>query len=88
MTNRATSDTLDYVFNKSTIQPKLIRIQEKQNERIMPKYDDNLFVQFDNPIPKDKDFEIKERETNLKMYVTSINEERQKIGLDNGRLGR
>jgi len=82
LTNRATSDTLDYVFNKSTIQPKLIRIQEKQNERIMPKYDDNLFVQFDNPIPKDKDFEIKERETNLKMYVTSINEERQKIGLD------
>ena len=82
MTNRATADALDYVYNKSTVQPKLIRIQEKQNERIMPKYDDNLFVQFDNPIPKDKDFEIKERETNLKNYVTSINEERQNIGLD------
>jgi len=87
MTNRATSDVLDYVFNKSTIQPKLIRIQEKQNERIIPKYDDNLFVQFDNPIPKDKDFEIKERETNLKMYVTSINEERQKMGLDTADWG-
>jgi len=82
LTNRATAESLDYAFNKSTIQPKLIRIQEKQNERIMPKYDDNLFVQFDNPIPKDKEFEVKDRETNIKWGVTSINEERQKMGLD------
>lgn len=82
LTNRATSESLEYAFNKATIQPKLIRIQEKQNERIMPLYDESLFVQFDNPIPKDKEFELKEREVNLKGAVTSINEERQKMGLD------
>lgn len=82
LVNRATSESLDYAFNKSTIQPKLIRMQEKQNERIIPKYDVSLFMQYDNPIPKDKDFEVKARETNLKWGVTTINEERQKMGLD------
>ena len=82
LTNRATSESLEYAFNKATIQPKLIRIQEKINERIMPLYDDSLFMQFDNPIPKDKEFELSARETNIKWGVTTINEERQKMGLD------
>lgn len=87
LTNRATSESLEYAFNKATIQPKLIRIQEKINERIMPLYDEGIFVQFDNPIPKDKEFELKEREANLKNYVTSINEERQKMGEDTADWG-
>lgn len=82
LTNRATAESLEYAFMKGTIQPKLIRLQGKMNERVISLYDEALFCQFDNPIPEDKEFELKEREVNLKTGFSAINQERQKVGED------
>lgn len=81
LTNRSTAESLEYAFMKGTILPKLTRIQEKINEQVMPVYDEKIFAQFDNPIPRDIETERKERETNLKWGVTTINEERKSLGL-------
>lgn len=69
-------------YMADTISPRLKRIEEKLNERLMPLYDENLFLAYDEVVPEDKEFEIKERESNLRMMVTTVNMEREKMNLD------
>jgi len=78
--NRANAEANDYTFRKDTVAPKLIRIEEKLNERLLPRYDQNLECAFENIIPGDKEFMLKERETNLKVGFSTINEERERVG--------
>lgn len=80
-TNRANSDNAVYLHMKDAIKPRLVRIQEKLNEKLMPRYNDQLFVAFDNPVPEDKDFRLKQIEVRLKNFMTTANEEREADGL-------
>lgn len=80
--NRANADANDYTYQKETILPRLRLIEEKMNEKIAPIYDPNLVIQFDNPVPDDNDFRLKEKEINIRMGITSIDEEREKDGLE------
>ncbi len=75
--NRANAAEGEHQYQKDTIQPMLRRIEQKLNERLMPMFDSSLFVAFDDNVPKDKEFRLKERESNLKTGFTTINEERQ-----------
>jgi len=79
--NRANSETAQYVYTRDTILPRLRRIEQKLNEKLLPLYDERLFCAFDNPVPEDKEFMLKERETNIQVGFTTRNEERQKVGL-------
>lgn len=74
--NRANSEQANLAFLRDTIQPRLRRLEEKINEQLMPLYDDNIFVAFDSPVPEDKVFRLKERESNLRTGYSSINQER------------
>jgi hypothetical protein len=67
---------------KDTIKPRLIRMEEKLNEKLTPKFDDKLFVSFDDPVPLDKDHRLREKETNLKTGYSSINMEREQDNKD------
>ena len=78
--NRANMEGIEYSYQKETIAPRLTLIQEKINEKVMPLYDNALYFEFENPVPEDKDFALKERESNLKTYYTSVNLERAKEG--------
>lgn len=84
--NRANADANDYTYMKDTILPKLILIEEKLNEKFMPIYEQDrgveLICKFDNPVPEDKDFKLRERESNIRSGVTTIDEEREKDGLE------
>jgi len=80
--NRANIEGSMYQYMKDTITPRLKFIQDKLNEKLIPLYDEKLFVMFDNVIPADKEFNQKQRESNLKTGFTTINEERIKEGLD------
>ena len=77
---RANAEVASFTHMKDTIKPRLIRMEEKLNEKLIPKFDETLFVAFDDPIPFDKEFRLKEKESNLKMAYSSINIERE---LDN-----
>lgn len=63
-------------YARRTIRPRCRRIEEKMNEQLLPLYDPKLFVAFDNPVPEDRAAATTEREANLRMGYTTINEER------------
>jgi HK97 family phage portal protein len=74
--NRANAEAGNYTYQKDTVLPKLRRIEQKLNERLIPLFSDTLFVAFDNPVPSDKDYRLKQVETHLKSGYASVNEER------------
>jgi len=80
--NRANADANDYTYNKETILPRLTLIEEKLNEKLIPIYDPRLVCKFDNPVPDDNEFRLKEKQINISSGVTTIDEERAKEGLE------
>lgn len=78
--NRANSETGRYLLAMYGVRPRCIRIDEKINEQVTPRYDDRLFMAFDNPVPEDREFEMKERESNLNHGVWTINNVKAQMG--------
>lgn len=79
--NLANSFIGDRQYAANTILPRLRRLEEVINGRLLPMYDDSLFMVFDNPVPDDIDYILKERETYLKTGVKVINEIRSELGM-------
>ena len=83
--NRANADANDYTYQKETIYPRLVLIEEKLNEKLLPMYlngTEDLVIKFENPVPEDNEYRLKEKEINLRIGMTTIDEERQKEGLE------
>ena len=80
--NRANAEANDLTYQKETIVPRLALLEEKINEKIMPLYDVGLIAKFDNPVPEDREFRLQEKEVNIRSGFSSIDEEREKEGLD------
>jgi HK97 family phage portal protein len=78
--NRANAEAGDYSYMKDTVLPRTRKVEQKINEQLLPMYDDNLFCAFENPVPEDKEFRLKQAESRLKTGQTTINEERQQDG--------
>lgn len=78
--NRANMEILNETFMVENIRPRVQLIEEYIEQFMLPKYDDRLTCDFELPDFRDKEFDIKERETNLKYGFTTINEERAKEG--------
>ena len=75
-------------YGMDTIQPRVIRMEEILNEdSFIGRYGTNMFVAFENPVPEDKEFTLRERESNLKCQLTSVNEERKKLGMEEAEWG-
>ena len=74
---RANATVASFTHMKDAVKPRLIRMEEKINEKLTPKFDDKLFVSFDNPVPIDDDLRLREKESHLKTGYSSINMERE-----------
>jgi len=82
-TNLANMTALDTAWNRECILPRLVRQEEVFNTFLLPMYGDKgLYCKYDNPVPVDNEFRLKQRESNLKNYVISPNEARVEDGLD------
>lgn len=79
--NRASSSTAVHHYMRYTILPKLKRLEERLNSHLITLYDDNLFFEFDSPVPGDVALTIKQEEQDLKNGVITINEVRAQRGL-------
>ncbi len=86
--NRANAETGEYSYMKNTILPRVRRAEQKLNEKLLPMFDERLFCAFDNPVPEDKEHRLKEIKDRLGTGMTSINEERQRDGLDEVEWGK
>jgi len=75
---RANVEGAQYFHAKYGIEPRLRKIEEKINERLMPLYGsgDTLFVAFDDVVPADKEFALRKRTADIQAGVSTINEER------------
>jgi len=85
--NKGSSNTAIDHYARFTIRPKLKRLEDKLNSHLMPMYDDDFFLQYDNPIPEDAALAIKEEEMHLIQGVITINEVRRKSGLSDVEWG-
>ena len=74
--NRANAEANDYTYQKETIVPKQKLIEEKINEKVMPIYDTGLYVEFESPVPEDKEFRLRERTEGIRSGYSSIDDER------------
>jgi HK97 family phage portal protein len=79
--NKANAEAAQTDFLRDTVTPRLIRLEEKINEKLMPEYGDEYFVAFENPLPEDREFRLNERIRNIKAGYTTRNEERAFDGL-------
>jgi len=88
-TNLANMTALDTAWNRECILPRLVRQEELLNTFLLPMYGDKgLYCKYDNPVPVDNEFRLKQRESNLKNYVISPNEARVEDGLDEAEWGK
>lgn len=68
-------------YQKDTVKPRLMRFEEKMNEKLVPLYDENLFLAFDNCVSVDKAAETREYDLFLRNGVYTINEIRRIKGM-------
>ena len=79
---RAGMEGADLFMAQFNTLPRLIRIEQKINEKLCPMYDSRLFVAFDDPVPKDHVRQIAEDVQKLATYQTTVNEIRERDGDD------
>ena len=82
-TKKATSDMANYWYAKNGILPRITRIAEKLNEKLVPLYDpsNRMFLAYDNPIPEDRDVMLKENVGYVTNGIMTVNEARLRLGM-------
>ncbi|MFN7088641.1 MAG: phage portal protein, partial [Candidatus Paceibacteria bacterium] len=80
--NRANAEATNYVFALRTIKPKMQLIVSYLNEFLVPRYGDDLYLDFVSPVLEDAQIKLEERKAALagQPYM-SVNEVREELGL-------
>jgi HK97 family phage portal protein len=83
-TNLANLQAAEHQHMAKAITPRLLRRDEKLNERLVPLYDPTgrLFLASEDPVPENFDDNIKQLELFLKYGVLSVNEVRSGEGIE------
>lgn len=83
---RASVESLEYIYMKRTIEPKLLKWDDILQKILTTWYGGGLYVGHESVIPADKEFELKERQASVDVWRTR-NEIRKEDGLDNATGG-
>lgn len=78
--NYASAETGEAAFQKRCLKPRIGNIVEVLNKRIVSLYDDRLFLESEEIITPDKEFELRKRDTMIKDFVYTINQWREEEG--------
>lgn len=78
--NRANAEAGEYTFARWVVRPRLTRIREKLNEQLVPQFDKNLRLDFEDPVPENVEFKLKKVESGIKNGVLTVNEGRTALG--------
>lgn len=85
--NRATIDSSYYLYAKNVLTPRLKRFQSMMNRQIVPLYDPNLVLMFDNVIPEDEDRKTQRVTIGMSSGTMKVNEARSLLGLEETKDG-
>ncbi len=82
--NRANAEAGEYVFGKRVILPKLKRVFEQLSEFLIPMFglDATYFLDFDDPVPKNKELNLNIANQAFTAGLITKNEAREVIGFD------
>jgi HK97 family phage portal protein len=82
--NFASAKTSIYTFSRFTIKPKMERIVQQLNEFYLPMFNDteNMFLDYESPVPTDREEENARYENALKNGWMTVNEVRAEQGLE------
>jgi len=78
--NRASAQAGEYQFNKWTLEPLATEICEQLNEFLVPKLDDDVWLDFEPLAKEDEELSIRGKEASVNKWKT-INEVREMDGL-------
>ena len=78
--NRANAESGDYRHAKNGVLPRLRKIEEKLNEKLLPMFDPQLFCAFENPIKDDRTIILAENTQYVGAGVLTINDVRSELG--------
>lgn len=76
--NRATIESADYLYSRWTVVPRLEFWRTELQEKILSSFGDNLYLEYKNPVPEDKEFQKEMIKT--APYAFSVNEIREVAG--------
>lgn len=87
--NRANAEATNYVFALRTIKPKMELIVSYLNEFLIPRYGDDVYLAFADPVPENREQRIQEMQAAVgQQPVISVNEAREEYfgleGVENG----
>lgn len=78
--NRANAEATNYVFALRTVKPLMTLITVFINEFLVPRYGDDLVLDFKNPVPEDRRLRIEEMAVATgRQPVISVNEAREEF---------
>ncbi len=76
--NRANAEATDYVFALRTIKPKMSMIVSYLNEFLLPRFGDNIYLSFEDPVPENRELRMQELQAALASQpALSVNEARE-----------
>jgi len=78
--NLANAEAGRMQYAETGLTPRLRAKEQKLNEQLLPRWDQNIFCAFDDVNPEDKEFILKENDTYIKNKVYTINEVRASQG--------
>jgi len=56
--NRATIETAMFVYARGVLVPRLDRLRMEYQRTLVPKFDENLVIDYESPVPEDKQFSL------------------------------
>jgi hypothetical protein len=56
--NRSTVDASHYIMQKYAVVPRLEVLRRAMQKQLVPEFDDKLIIEYDNPVPGDKEYEL------------------------------
>ena len=78
--NRANAEAAELMFGRWVIKPRLERIRDAVNERLVPLFGPNLEMDFADPTPADRDRAILEATQGYGGGILTLNEARRRLG--------
>jgi phage portal protein BeeE len=78
--NRANAEAGDVMFGRWILKPILERIKQAVNERLVHLIDKNLFLDYTEPTPENRELHLKIADTGFKGGILTRNESRALLG--------
>lgn len=79
--NRSNAEASEYIFSKRVVKHKMNRMVSKLTSDLAAEFDEKLVVSFTDPVPADKEFDLKSKSAAVDKWMTK-DEVREQDGMD------